>query len=98
LQHVYSTPLRRNLALCFLLRSEAHGSGLLCPENALVCCLLLPQKWGEFGRLAYSSCFMKVAESWAFGMLVLFAGAQSCLNPAKNIPACSCPRAQRLLP
>lgn len=32
------------------------------------------QRWGEFGRLAYSSCFMKVAESWAFGMIVLLAG------------------------
>ena len=32
------------------------------------------QRWGEFSRLAYSACFMKVAESWAFGMLVLLAG------------------------
>jgi MATE family multidrug resistance protein len=27
-----------------------------------------------FARLAYSACFMKVAESWAFGMLVLLSG------------------------
>ncbi|CAL8463544.1 g3078 [Coccomyxa elongata] len=32
------------------------------------------KRWGEFARLAYSSCFMKVAESWAFGMIVLLAG------------------------
>ncbi|KAK9917743.1 hypothetical protein WJX75_007734 [Coccomyxa subellipsoidea] len=32
------------------------------------------KRWGEFSRLAYSACFMKVAESWAFGMLVLLAG------------------------
>lgn len=36
--------------------------------------MLWVQRWGEFARLAYSSSFMKVAESWAFGMIVLLAG------------------------
>lgn len=44
------------------------------------------QHWGEFGRLAYSACFMKVAESWAFGLLVLFAGALQRPAPPINPP------------
>lgn len=60
-----------------------YAGSLLVLEGALISLLpgallrsfvLWVQRWGEFARLAYSSCFMKVAESWAFGMIVLLAG------------------------
>ncbi|EIE27606.1 MATE efflux family protein [Coccomyxa subellipsoidea C-169] len=45
------------------------------------------KRWGEFARLAYSSCFMKVAESWAFGMIVLLAGLMP--DPDRSVASAS---------